>query len=240
MSVINLYNMDCMEAMRGMRDGQYSLAICDPPYGINAPNMNMGSMPKRGEISTAERMRKGRLNAGAGKLKNRALQMLPVKWDYEKPSPEYFSELRRVSANQIIFGGNYFNLGPSRCVICWDKIQPWGNFSQWEMAWTSFDKPAALFSLANFTHNKIHPTQKPVKLYEWLLKNYAKPGDKILDTHGGSMSIAIACDIMGYDLDLYEIDEEYFKAGKERLERHQRQAVMIFDSPAIPLQMAAL
>ena len=233
--MIRLFNQDCMEAMKEMPDKAYSLAVVDPPYGINAPNMNMGNAPNRkgagqypGE-SAAVKLRKGRLNQGAGKLKNRAIQTMPVKWDYEKPPAEYFTELRRVSVNQIIFGGNYFDLGPTRCVICWDKCQPWENFSQWEMAWTSFDSPAALFRYSNTGGNikaydtKIHPTQKPTALYEYLLRRYAKPGDKILDTHGGSMSIAIACDIMGFDLDLYEIDEEYFNAGKERLERHQAQ-----------------
>ena len=235
MSEIRLFNQDCMEAMKLMPDKAYQLAIVDPPYGINAPNMQMGNLPdKKGDghypcESAAVRLRKGRLNQGAGKLKNRAIQMMPVKWDYEKPPAEYFAELRRVSVNQIIFGGNYFNLGPTRCVICWDKCQPWENFSQWEMAWTSFDSPAALFRYSNTGGNiktfdaKIHPTQKPTALYQWLLKRYAKPGDRILDTHGGSMSIAIACDIMGLDLDLYEIDKDYFEAGKARLERHQMQ-----------------
>jgi site-specific DNA-methyltransferase (adenine-specific) len=231
-SDITIINGDCMEGMKEMPDKAYPLCIVDPPYGINAPNMQMGNAPNRkgdnhypGE-STAVKLKKGRLNAGAGKLKNRALQMMPVKWDYEKPPAEYFSEIRRVSANQIIFGGNYFDLGPSRCVICWDKLQPWTNFSQWEMAWTSFDKPAALFRYSNTGGNideKIHPTQKPVKLYEYLLKNYAKPGDKILDTHGGSCSLAIACQIMGFSATIYEIDEDYFAAAVERYKRRIQQ-----------------
>jgi site-specific DNA-methyltransferase (adenine-specific) len=229
--VISIFNQDCMEAMAGMKDNQFELAIVDPPYGINAPNMNMGSLPKGGDghypaVSVAERLRKNRLqrlNGGGGKLKDRILNRSSIVWDYEKPPAEYFSGLRRVAGNQIIFGGNYFDLGPTRCVICWDKVQPWGNFSQWEMAWTSFDKPAALFRLANFGTGKVHPTQKPVRLYEWLLKNYAKPGDKILDTHLGSGSSAIAADIMGFDFTGYEIDKEYFEAAKKRLEIHQMQ-----------------
>jgi site-specific DNA-methyltransferase (adenine-specific) len=221
--VIHLFNQDCLPAMKDYPDKSFELAIVDPPYGINRPNMNMGSMPNRMEISTAERLKKGRLNQGAGKLKNRNIQIMPIKWDYEKPSPEYFEELRRVSEDQIIFGGNYFDLGPSRCVICWDKVQPWDNFSQWEMMWTSFDRPASIFKYANFGHCKIHPTQKPAALYRWLLKNYAKQGYKILDTHSGSLSIGIACHDMGFDLWAYELDEDYFKAGKERLERHQLQ-----------------
>ena len=207
--------------MKRMKEKQFDLAICDPPYGINAPNVNMGSMPARGEISTANRLK--RLNGGSGKLKGRILNKSEITWDSTKPTEEYFKELKRVTKNRIIFGGNYFDLGPTRCVICWDKVQPWDNFSQWEMAWTSFDNPAAMFRLANFDHNKIHPTQKPVALYRWLLDKYAKPGDRILDTHGGSMSIAIACQDLGFDLELYEIDLDYFKAGSDRLKRHQAQ-----------------
>jgi site-specific DNA-methyltransferase (adenine-specific) len=234
---INLFNQDCLPAMASMPDKAYELAIVDPPYGINAPNMQMGNAPNRKTggypaESTAVRNRLQRLNGGGGKLKDRLLNRSEIEWDYKQPSPEYFSELRRVSMNQIIFGGNYFDLGPTRCVICWDKMQPWKNFSQWEMAWTSFDRPAALFQYSNTGgkitafEKKIHPTQKPVRLYEWLLKNYAKPGDKILDTHCGSGSILIACDIMGFSIDAYEIDKEYFEAAKERLERHQKQGVL--------------
>lgn len=230
--MIKLFNMDCMVAMKDMPDKAFELAIVDPPYGINAPNMQMGANCNRNdgwshEDSTALRLKKGRLNQGAGKLKNRNLQTMAIAWDYKKPPAAYFQELRRVSSNQIIFGGNYFDLGPTRCVICWDKCQPWENFSQWEMAWTSFDSPAALFRYSNTgganTEAKIHPTQKPTELYLWLLQRFAKPGYKVLDTHGGSMSIAIACHDMGFDLDLYEIDKDYFNAGKERLERHMKQ-----------------
>jgi site-specific DNA-methyltransferase (adenine-specific) len=107
-------------------------------------------------------------------------------------------------------------------------MQPWPNFSAWELLWTSFDGPAKIVKIDNRKDTKIHPTQKPVRLYEWLLKNYAKPGDKILDTHGGSGSICIACDIMGFDIDAYEIDKDYFEAAKDRLERHQQQTVLTF------------
>lgn len=152
---INLHNADCLPAMREMPDKAFDLAIVDPPCGINAPNMQMGTNLNRKGIGqypgegTAVKLRKGRLNQGSGKLKDRNIQKMAIAWDYEKPSPEYFKELRRISVNQIIFGGNYFDLGPARCVICWDKRQPWENFSQWEMAWTSFDGPAALFSYSN-------------------------------------------------------------------------------------------
>lgn len=222
-----IYNMDCMEGMKQFPDKYFELAICDPPYGINAPNMSMGSNKNRQEkgqypgISTAEKLRKGRLNAGAGKLKNRILNTMSCNWDYEKPSEYFINELFRISTNQIIWGGNYFNLPPTRCIICWDKCQPWENFSQWEMAWTSFDKPAALFRYSNTggtnKEKKIHPTQKPVKLYTWLLSKFAKPGDKILDTHMGSASSIIACYYAGYDYIGFEIDESYFNAAQKRI-----------------------
>ena len=155
MAEINFHNLDCMEFMKDCEDNQYDLAIVDPPYGINAPKMQMGTNINRkgkgqypGE-STASKLRKGRLNQGAGKLKNRALNTMNCEWDTIVPSSEYFKELVRISKNQIIWGGNYFDLPPTRCIICWDKMQPWDNFSQWEMAWTSFDKPASIFRFSN-------------------------------------------------------------------------------------------
>jgi len=220
MSNINIYNQDCMEAMKSMPDKAYELAIVDPPYGIGAPRLKW-------EASSGAKIRCRNPFSGSGKLKNRYLNKSSFDWDDCPPEEHYFKELRRISENQIIWGGNYFPLPPSRCVVCWDKCQPWTNFSQWEMAWTSFGSPASLFRYdvrGNGIENKIHPTQKPVALYQWLLKNYAKPGDKILDTHGGSMSIAIACHDLGFDLTLYEIDKDYFQAGKERLERHMAQS----------------
>lgn len=213
-----LHNMDCMDFMATLSDKAFDLAIVDPPYGINAPNMSMGQHKNRDDgftrdDSTAVRLKKGRLNSGGGKLKNRLLNTSSIGWDDAVPTQEYFSELSRVSKNQIIFGGNYFHLGPTRCVICWDKCQPWENFSQWEMAWTSFDSPAALFSYSNTGGNqekKIHPTQKPIKLYEWLLSRFAKAGDKILDTHLGSASSVIAAQNLGFEIIGTELDEVYF------------------------------
>ena len=231
-----LYNIDCMEGMKQYPDKYIGLAIVDPPYGINAPNMHMGSNKNRKgdgypNISVAERLRKGRLNAGAGKLKNRALNKMPIAWDYEKPSPEYFKELFRISQNQIIWGGNYFDLPPTRCIVCWDKCQPWENFSQWEMAWTSFDKPAALYRLSNTgganSEKKIHPTQKPVKLYEWLIHKFASPGDKIIDTHAGSGSCLIAAHNAGYEYIGFEIGESYYTDAKERILRAEAQLSLI-------------
>jgi hypothetical protein len=131
-----------MEYMRNIPDKFFELAVVDPPYGINAPNMSMGSNMNRrhggynGE-SIAKRLKKKRFNQGAGKLKNRALNTMQCDWDYHPPSKEYFEELFRVSHNQVIWGGNYFPLPPTRGILCWDKMQPWKNFSQFELAWTS-------------------------------------------------------------------------------------------------------
>ena len=224
----NIYNMDCMEYMRTVPDGFFDLAVVDPPYGINATDMNMGSNLHRRKggypsESTAARLKKGRLNSGGGKLKGRALNTMPCGWDYSPPGEEYFHELFRVSRHQIIWGGNYFPLPPTRCVICWDKMQPWENFSQVEVAWTSFDRPAKLFRYSNTggvnAERKIHPTQKPVALYAWIFRNFAKPGDKILDTHLGSGSSRIAAYKMGLDFRGCEIDGEYFRASDERFRK---------------------
>lgn len=228
---------DCMDFMRGQPDKVFDLAIVDPPYGINAANMNMGShtsrkgefQPKKSgpSISTAERLRKGRLNAGSGKLKNRLLNRSNIGWDDSIPDDEYFEELERICQNTIIWGGNYFALPATRCVICWDKRQPWDNFSQWEMAWTSFDKPAALFSYSNTgganAEKKIHPTQKPTDLYKWLLGKYAEDGMKILDTHLGSGSSRIAAYDMGFDFTGIELDPDYFAAQEKRFSQHKAQ-----------------
>lgn len=231
---IILYNADCMDIIRTFSDNDFDLAIVDPPYGINAPNMKMGSSStrsKRGDgLSVADRLKKGRLNSGGGKLKNRALNSMPLTWDYECPSPEYFNELFRVSRNRIIWGGNYFHLPPTRGIICWDKKQPWENFSQWEMAWSSFDRPARIFRYSSRgganREKKIHPTQKPVALYSWLLSTYAKPGDRILDTHGGSMSIAIAAYNLGFELTIIEKDPAYYRDARERIIAAQAQKLL--------------
>lgn len=227
-----LHLSDCMDVMRQYSDKHFDLAIVDPPYGINAPSMSMGQNLSRNDgfsrgNSTAVKIKKGRLNQGSGKLKNRLLNTSDIDWDNEVPSPEYFAELFRVSKNQIIFGGNYFDLPPTRCVICWDKCQPWENFSQWEMAWTSFDKPAALFSYSNTgganSETKIHPTQKPIKLYEWLLTKFAKEGDLILDTHLGSGSIVVAGNKLGFEIVATELNETYFKNAVSRIDLASKQ-----------------
>ena len=223
---------DCLNYMRGLDDNAFDLAIVDPPYGINAQSMSMGQNKNRADgwsrgESTAVKISKGRLNLGGGKLKNRLLNRSQIDWDSQIPSDEYFKELRRVSKNQVIWGGNYFDLGPTRCVVCWDKCQPWENFSQWEMAWTSFDKPAALFQYSNTGWNnseeKIHPTQKPIRLYEWLLSRFAKSGDKILDTHFGSASSVVACLNLGFEVVACEIFPDYFDNAVDRVMRSTAQ-----------------
>lgn len=189
--------MDCMEYMRSVPDKFFELAIVDPPYGLDKKSTH-----------------------GKGKLKDRCLNRGNIqKWDI-RPSEEYFNELFRVSRNQIIWGGNYFPLSPTRCFVCWDKQQVWENFSQCELAWTSFDKPAKHITLPNrggqADKDKIHPTQKPVGLYAYLLRTFARKGDKILDTHLGSGSSRIAAWKMGFDFYATEIDKEYFEAQEKR------------------------
>lgn len=203
-----VYLIDCMEFMKGVPDKYYELAIIDPPYGMKEH---------------------GAQNGGAGTLKHRVYNNGCIdRWD-TTPSKEYFDELFRVSVEQIIWGGNYFDLPPTRCVICWDKCQPWKNFSQWEMAWTSFGKPAALFKFDNRTGGKIHPTQKPVALYEWLLTHYAKQGDKIFDSHVGSGSIRIACHKLGYYFEGCELDKDYWEAQEKRYKNYKSQLTINYD-----------
>ena len=190
-----------MEYMREMKDNEFDLAIVDPPYGI--------------DINSS-----GRLGHYGGKGK---------KWDSKIPDEKYFAELFRVSKNQIIWGGNYFNMPPTRCFLIWDKEQPEDvSFASCEYAYTSFNKSAKTFYKRpqNADDYRIHPTQKPVKLYEWLLDNYAKEGDKILDTHLGSGSIAIACHNRKFDLTGYEIDREYYDAACKRYDFHKRQLTL--------------
>jgi len=195
-----------MELMARYPDNHFELAIVDPPYGIGDKFKGGNS----GKMNFNEVVEKG--------------------WDNETPSKEYFNELKRVSKDQIIWGGNYFldNLGNTRCFICWDKkISEDFTLAMAELAWTSFDKLAKIFRMSvPKTGGKIHPTQKPVKLYEWLLMNYAKEGDKILDTHLGSGSIALACHNLNFDLTACELDTEYYNAAIKRLKQHQQQLTM--------------
>ncbi len=197
--------MDCVEYMKLIDNNFFDLAIVDPPYGLSKKSTE-----------------------GSGKLKGRALNVGHINtWDV-KPNEEYFEQLFRVSVNQIIWGGNYFQLPPCRGFIVWDKCQPWENFSACEYAWTSFDCPSKIFKFDNRTGDKIHPTQKPVELYQYLLANFAKDGYRILDTHLGSGSIAIACHELGFDLVGCEIDNTHFENANERLRLFQQQDLMRF------------
>ncbi len=233
--MIEITNEDNMDLMARYPDNYFDLAIVDPPYGIDAPNMQMGANKSKNKSNTsdsvANKLKKARFSQGSGKLKDRKLNTMKLDWDI-KPDDKYFKELFRVSKNQIVWGGNYFidNLYSSRGFAIWNKNQPWDNFSQAEFAWASFDAPSKLITLSNRgganTEEKIHPTQKPVKLYEWLLMNYAKEGDKILDTHLGSGSIAIACHNLGFDLTACELDKDYYEAAMKRLHQHQSQLTM--------------
>ena len=200
MSELKITNECNMKMMARYEDNHFDLVIVDPPYGL----------PKRSV-------------QGGGKLKGRKIQEMYKKgWDIA-PNKEYFEELMRVSKNQIIWGGNYFDLPPNRGFIIWDKKQPWPNFAACEYAWNSIDGVAKMFSYDNRQDSKQHPTQKPIKLYEWLLSNYANEGDKILDTHLGSGSIAIACHNMKYDLTACELDKDYFEAAVSRIYEHKKQ-----------------
>ena len=205
---MTITNEDNMELMARYSDNYFDLAIVDPPYGIDLANMNMGlgNTPK------------------ASKSKNRKWKA--KNWDSAIPSNEYFKELFRVSKNQIIWGGNYFNLGICNKFIIWDKEIPEGlSFSDCEYAWTSFSGANKIFRYSAYLNKseKFHPTQKPPKLYKWLLDKYAKQGDKILDTHLGSGSIAIACHDYGFDLTACELDKEYFDKAMQRINNHINQ-----------------
>ena len=141
------------------------------------------------------------------------------------PDKIYFNELFRISKNKIIWGGNYFDLGPCRCFLQWDKIQSFSG-ADFELAWTNFEKPAKIFRMARcqaYGKGTIHPTQKPVDLYRWLLQNYAKKGDKILDTHVGSGSSIIACIEEGFDFCGFEIDEDYYNSAQKRIKEFSDQ-----------------
>lgn len=197
-----------MEVMATFKDKQFDLAIVDPPYGIDLANMNMG-------VGKSKK---------ASKIHNRKWK--PKDWDKNTPTKEYFNMLFRVSKNQIIWGGNYFELPPCYGYVIWDKEIPKGlSFSDCEMAWHSFKKAPKMFKYSAYLDkkSKVHPTQKPVKLYKWLLNKYAEKGETILDTHLGSGSIAIACYDLGYDLTGIELDKEYYDAAVKRFNQHKAQ-----------------
>jgi site-specific DNA-methyltransferase (adenine-specific) len=211
-NLINFHNADCMEFMKQVPDKYYSLALVDPPYGIGAGKMTMGS--------GKHKFKKGK------------------NWDSEIPKAEYFNELFRISKNQIIWGGNYFALPLNNNWLIWDKLNPNLSFSEAELAWCSIDKNIRIFkrysAMDDIDGPKRHPTQKPVALYEWLLSKYAKPNDKIIDTHGGSGSIAIAVDKANtldntnYSLDIIELDKDYFKDSVNRFNQYKSQSTIQF------------
>jgi len=220
MSTINLINADCVAYMKTQPDNAFKLAIVDPPYGLG-----FGTFNRTNKASNGERYK-------ADKYKN-------ADWDNAIPDDEYFEELLRVSENQIVWGGNYFPYlwqHGGKGFIFWYKGNPVPNFSDGELAWTSFNKPAKQYDYRYYGGHdgktlakpKIHPTQKPISLYEWLLMEYANEGDNILDTHLGSGSIAIACHNLGYDLTGLEIDPDYFKATSKRIDDHRSQVRMDF------------
>ena len=201
---MKITNEDNMELMARYEDNYFDLSIVDPPYGIGAGKMTMGS---------------GKHEFVKGK-----------NWDNNTPDDKYFKELFRVSKNQIIWGGNYFKLPLNNNWLIWDKLNPNLSFSEAELAWCSIKNNIRIFkrlsTLPDYDGKKQHPTQKPIKLYEWILLKYAQKGFKILDTHLGSGSIAIACHNLGYDLTACELDKEYYNSAIKRIEQHKAQLRM--------------
>ena len=202
-TISETYNMDCMEYMRQFPDKHFELAVVDPPYGLGKRTTDGGSK-KNSQTKFMDDIRR-------------------TNWDDAIPTYEYFKELFRVSKNQIIWGGNYFGLPASRTFIIWDKMTYIPTMSQIEQAWTSFDSPARICKINSNNPDRIHPTQKPVALYKWLLSNYAKPGDKILDTHLGSGSSRIAAYDLGFDFYATELDKDYFDAQEKRFQNFKSQ-----------------
>ena len=200
--MINLIHGDCMKYMATLKDNEFDLAVVDPPYGIG--NRTFGS-----NKST--------------KTKNSQTKYKGHKWDDHIPSQKYFDELKRVSKHQIIWGANYFPLSQYRCFIVWDKMTYIPTMSQVELAYTSFDSPARYIKINSNQQNRFHPTQKPIQLYQWIFDKYSQKGWRILDTHLGSGSSAIAAHDSGLDFVGIELDSDYFQAAKARLEAHQRQ-----------------
>ena len=199
-----------MELMARYEDNYFDLAIVDPPYGINA-------------------------SKGVGLHSRKKFQKSNKDWDNKTPNQKYWDEIFRVSKHQIVCGANYFleYLYSSKSFICWVKNNPAPNFAQAEFLWTSTDVNGKVYDSGKQIQHEImweggsiHPTQKPVKLYEWLLMNYAKEGDKILDTHLGSGSIALACHNLGYDLTACELDKDYYDAAIKRIDQHKAQIRM--------------
>lgn len=192
---IELLHIDCMEYMKTLKDKEFDLAIVDPPYGLGKRTVDGGGVNRM--IRFMDDMRR-------------------TNWDDATPTAEYFEQLMRVSKNQIIWGGNYFGLPAHRTFVVWDKMTYITTMSQVELAWTSFDSPARYVKINSNQLDRFHPTQKPVKLYNWLLKEYAEKGHRILDTHLGSGSSAISAHYFGCDFVGCEIDKEYYEKACKR------------------------
>lgn len=194
---VNYYHIDNMAFMKKCKNKEYDLAIVDPPYGID-------------------------INKSGRLVKDKGLEY--EDWDKKPPDKSFFIELKRVSKNQIIWGGNYFDLGPARCYIIWDKKQPQDfSFAGAELAWTSFNRGIEIFRWFPQKENKnrIHPTQKPIAVYNWILNKFAKKGYRILDTHLGSGSLGISCYDMGFEMDGCEIGLRHYQNALQRLEKHK-------------------
>jgi len=202
--MIELLHCDCMEYMATVPDKYFDLAIVDPPYGLERFKANDGGNSKK-------------ITTFGDKDKN---------WNNIKPTTEYWAELFRVSKNQIVWGGNNFELPTSEYFIVWDKGQMMPSFARCEMAWTNCKVPAKIYAKRSQDLNRIHPTQKPVALYEWLLTNYAKKGQKVFDSHLGSGSSAIAAHYFGVDFVGCELDKDYFDAAKARFDMATKQLAM--------------
>ena len=211
---INLYQGDCMDLMKQYPDKYFDLAIVDPPYGIDADNKNNGKNSDRHEKTS-----KAKINT-----------YKKTNWDIAIPTEEYFAELKRVSKKQIIWGANYFGLVGG--MLYWHKNVTMPTYSTGELAYLSWLQKIEFVNITwhgmlqqnmKNKEERIHPTQKPVQLYKWLLQKYAKEGDKILDTHFGSLSIGIACHDLNFELTASELDKEYYELGKNRLMWHQKQ-----------------
>lgn len=196
----HVYQMDCMELMRQTPDKYYDLGVVDPPYGLG---METVSIPSEKNTNSQQKFYKD--------LKSK-------RWDDNTPNKEYFDELKRVSKNQIVWGGNYMaeHLGNTKCIIIWDKMTYIPTMSQFEFAFCSFNKHPKMVKVNSTDIDRMHPTQKPIKLYDWLLHNYAKEGDLILDTHLGSGSSRIAAYKKGFEFWATELDADYFNEGNER------------------------
>lgn len=229
MSISIVENRDCLEAMKEFPDKFFDLAIVDPPYGDGSQTVNVEREREQYWNRFGGRFDKYKGIEDRGKVGEEVRKKI-ISWDYA-PNEEYFKELFRVSKNQIIWGGNYFSLPPTRCFLIWEKTNVPENFTMAmaEYAWCSIQGNAKIFKYSAVgQEGRFHPTQKPIELYQWILSKYAKQGDKILDTHLGSGSSRIACYNGGYDFWGYEIDKEYFEKQEERFENHTAQLRMEF------------